>query len=123
MAVIKANKVEFEVIKQNVNGAAARYLIKLSFEPTQYESKEIVSLILTNKTPYITFAEEDERMMNVLQCCGPDGHTTKPFEPPEKVFGDKPTKEEMLDAIIEDENQLMAKGKLTPEDVEWRSRK
>ena len=30
---------------------------------------------------------------------------------------------EMLDAIIEDENQLMAKGKLTPEDIEWRSRK
>jgi|TARA_A100001515_G_C4585894_1_gene214482 hypothetical protein len=123
MAVIKANKVEFEVIKQNVNGAAARYLIKLSFEPTQYESKEIVSLILTNKTPYITFAEEDERMMNVLQCCGPDGHTTKPFLPPEEVFGNEPTKEELLDAVIDNENQLMAKQKLTPEDVEWRSKK
>ena len=123
MAVIKANKVEFEVIKQNVNGAAAKYLIKLSYEPMQFESKENVSLILTNQTPYITFAEEDERCMNLLQVCGPDGHTTSPFEPPEKVFGDKPTKEEMLDAIIEDENQLMAKGKLTPEDIEWRSRK
>tara|TARA_R100000988_G_C3893941_1_gene114180 strand:- start:8 stop:379 length:372 start_codon:yes stop_codon:yes gene_type:complete len=123
MAVIKANKVEFEVIKQNVNGAAAKYLIKLSYEPMQFESKENVSLILTNQTPYITFAEEDERCMNVLQCCGPDGHTSSPFEPPEKVFGNKPTKEEMLDAIIEDENQLMAKGKLTPEDIEWRSRK
>ena len=76
MAVIKANKVEFEIIKQNVNGAAAKYLIKLSFEPMQFESKEIVSLILTNQTPYITLAEEDERCMNILQDAGPDGHTT-----------------------------------------------
>ena len=123
MAVIKANKVEFEVIKQNVNGAAARYLIKLSFEPTQFQSKEIVSLILTNNTPYITLAEEDERTINVLQKCGPDGHTTTPYEPPEKVFGNEPTKEEMLDAIIEDENQLIAKQKLSPEAAEWRSKK
>jgi len=123
MAVIKANKVEFEIIKQNVNGAAAKYLIKLSYEPMQFESKEIVSLILTNQTPYITLAEEDERCMNILQVSGPDGHTTSPFEPPEKVFGDKPTKEELLDAVIEDENQLMAKGKLTPEAAAWRSKK
>ena len=123
MAVIKANKVQFEVIKQNLNGAASRYLIKLSFEPTQFESKEIVSLILTNNTPYITLSEEDERCMNILQQCGPDGHTTKPYLPPEEVFGNEPTKEEMLDAIIEDENQLIAKQKLTPEAAAWRSKK
>ena len=61
--------------------------------------------------------------MNVLQKCGPDGHTTTPYEPPEKVFGNEPTKEEMLDAIIEDENQLIAKQKLSPEAAEWRSKK
>ena len=32
MAVIKARNVEFEVIRQDVEGAAAKYLIKLSFE-------------------------------------------------------------------------------------------
>lgn len=123
MAVIKANNVEFEVIKQNVNGAAAKYLIKLSFEPMQFQSKEICSLILCNSTPYIKFSEEDERCENVLQMSGPTGHTSTPYHPPEKVFGNKPTKEEMLDAVIDNENQLMAKQKLTPEDIEWRTKR
>ena len=123
MAVIKANNVEFEVIKQNVNGAAAKYLIKLSYEPMQFQSKEICSLILCNSTPYIKFSEEDERLENVLQMSGPTGHTTKPFLPPEEVFGKEPTKEEVLDAVIDNEDQLIAKQKLTPEDIEWRSKK
>lgn len=123
MAVIKANKVEFKVIKQNMYGAAARYLIQLSFEPMQVPSKEICSLILCNSTPYINFSEEDERMENLLQICGPDGHTTDPFLPPEKVFGDKPTKEEVFDQYIQDENMEYAKGKLTPEDIAWRTKK
>jgi len=120
MAVIKANAVEFEVIKQNIEGAAARYLIKLSFEPMQFQSKEIVSLILCNKTPYITLSEEDGRTENVLQKTGPDGHTTTPYKTPEEVFGDEPTKEELLQAVIDNEDQLIAKGKLKMDEVAWR---
>jgi hypothetical protein len=36
MAVIKANKVEFEVIRQDVPGAAAKYMMVLSYEPVGY---------------------------------------------------------------------------------------
>ena len=77
----------------------------------QFQSKEICSLILCNSTPYIKFSEEDERCENVLQMSGPTGHTSTPYHPPETVFGNKPTKEEMLDAVIDNENQLMAKAK------------
>jgi len=123
MAVIKANAVEFEVIRQNIEGAAARYLIKLSFEPMQFQSKEIVSLILCNKTPYITLSEENGRTENVLQMTGPDGHTTTPYKPPEEVFDKGPTKEESLQAYIDDEDMEFAKGKLKPEDLAWRLKK
>ena len=48
MAVIKANNVEFEVIKQNVNGAAAKYLIKLSFYTEVYLNTIIFSILFNN---------------------------------------------------------------------------
>jgi len=123
MAVIKARNVEFEVIRQDVDGAAARYLIQLSFEPMQFQSKEIVSLILCDKTPYITLSNEDGRVQNILQKTGPEGHTTRPYKPPEEVFDKGMTKEEALQAYIDDEDMEFAKGKLKPEDLAWRLKK
>lgn len=123
MAVIKARNVEFEVIRQDVEGAAAKYLIKLSFEPMQFQSKEIVSLILCDRTPYITLANEDGSVFNILQKTGPEGHTTRPYKPPEEVFDKGPTKEQALQDYIENEDMDIAMGRLTPEDVEWRTKK
>ena len=123
MAVIKARNVEFEVIRQDVEGAAAKYLIKLSFEPMQFQSKEIVSLILCDRTPYITLANEDGSVFNILQKTGPEGHTTRPYRPPEEVFPKKPTREQYLQDYIQDEDMEYAKGKLTQEDLAWRTKK
>ena len=44
------------------------------------------------------------------------------FSTPEEVFGDEPTKEELLQAVVDNEQQLIAKQKLTLDDSEevWR---
>ena len=53
MAVIKAKKVEFQVLKQDVNGAASKFMMTLSYEPEGLESKEILNIVLCDETPYI----------------------------------------------------------------------
>ena len=74
MAVIKAKKVEFEVLKQNINGAAAKYMMTLSYEPEGFESKEILNIVLCDETPYISLGEETESFTKILQQTGPDVH-------------------------------------------------
>jgi hypothetical protein len=71
MAVIKAKKVEFEVLKQNMNGAAAKYMMTLSYEPEGLESKEILNIVLCDETPYISLGEETERYVRLIQRTGP----------------------------------------------------
>ena len=71
MAVIKAKKVEFELLKQDVNGAAAKYMMTLSYEPEGLESKEILNIVLCDETPYITLGVENERFTKILQRTGP----------------------------------------------------
>ena len=71
MAVIKAEKVEFEVLKQEVNGAAAKFMMKLSYQPEGLESKEILNIVLCDETPYITLGLENERYTKILQRTGP----------------------------------------------------
>ena len=43
MAVIKAEKVEFEVLKQEVNGAAAKFMLKLASEDQADEDIELAT--------------------------------------------------------------------------------
>jgi hypothetical protein len=72
MAVIKAKKVEFELLKQDVNGAAAKYMMTLSYEPEGLESKEILNIVLCDETPYINVGVENERFTRIHQRTGPD---------------------------------------------------
>jgi len=72
MAVIKAKKVEFEVLKQNINGAAAKYMMTLSYEPEGLESKEILNIVLCDQTPYINVGVETETNTRIHQRTGPD---------------------------------------------------
>ena len=72
MAVIKAKKVEFQILKQNINGAAAKYMMTLSYEPEGFESKEILNIVLCDQTPYIDIGIETERYTKILQRTGPD---------------------------------------------------
>jgi len=71
MAVIKAKKVEFRVLKQEINGAAAKYVMTLSYEPEGFESKEILNIVLADETPYIDIGIETENATTILQRTGP----------------------------------------------------
>ena len=71
MAVIKAKKVEFQVLKQDVNGAASKFMMTLSYEPEGLESKEILNIVLCDETPYIDLGVENERYTKILQRTGP----------------------------------------------------
>lgn len=118
MAVIKANKVEFEVIRQDVPGAAAKYMMVLSYEPVGYQSKEIIDIVLCNKIPYIKLAKEDSRILDVLQMSGPDGHTTSPYLPPKEVFGKGPTVQEVIDQANQDIEYDYSRGKISEEEYQ-----
>ena len=113
MAVIKAKKVEFELLKQDIPGAAAKYMMTLSYEPEGLESKEILNIVLCDKTPYINIGVETQQYTKIHQRTGPD---VEPLPdgwfllPPEELF-----------LNIEAANQT--NKKLTPEDEEWRTRK
>ena len=123
MAVIKANKVELEVIKQNIPGAAAKYLISLSYEPMRYQSKEVVSLILCNETPYISMLEETENTVTAIQKTGPSLTPPPEIKTAEQLFGMDATVEELREAADDADYQDLIKGRLTPEDLEWRTKK
>ena len=53
MSIIKAKKCEVEIQEQTVEGAAAKYMVVLSYEPEEVQSKEIISTVLTNFKPII----------------------------------------------------------------------
>ena len=74
MAVIKAKKVEFEVLKQDINDAASKFMITLSYEPEGLESKEILNIVLCDETPYISLGVETTSYTKILQRTGPEGH-------------------------------------------------
>ena len=48
MSIIKAKKCEVEIQEQTIEGAAAKYVVILSYEPEGEFSKEIISIVLTN---------------------------------------------------------------------------
>ena len=53
MSIIKAKKCEVEIQEQTVEGAAAKYVVILSYEPEGEFSKEIISIVLTNNKPHL----------------------------------------------------------------------
>ena len=61
MSVIRAAKCEIEIQEQtdlDKDLAAAKYMVILSYEPEGLESKEIISIVLTNTLPYINQTNE-----------------------------------------------------------------
>ena len=123
MAVIKASKVSFEVIKQNVLGAAAKYVCKLSYEPIGEQSNELVAIVLANETPYVKMSIENATSVMTLQETGPTLTRPKEIKTPEQLFGGDATVEEMREAYNDAVYQDTLKGRLTPEDKEWQSKK
>ena len=53
MSIIKAKKCEIEIQEQTNPDAACLYMVILSYEPEDALSKEIVSIVLTNKKPHL----------------------------------------------------------------------
>ena len=61
MSVIRAAKCEIEIQEQtdlDKDLAAAKYMVILSYEPEGLESKEIISIVLTDTLPYIKQSNE-----------------------------------------------------------------
>jgi len=53
MSVIKAKRCQVEIQEQTAENAGAKYMVVLSYEPEDKESKEIISVVLTNSKPII----------------------------------------------------------------------
>ena len=53
MSIIKAAKCEVEIQEQTDPDAGAKYMVVLSYEPEDKMSKEILSVVLTNKPPFL----------------------------------------------------------------------
>ena len=53
MSIIKAKKCEVEIQEQTDPDAACRYMVILSYEPEHKISKEIISIVLTNRKPHL----------------------------------------------------------------------
>jgi len=53
MSIIKASRCEVEIQEQTDPDAGAKYMVILSYEPEDKTSKEIVSVVLTNKAPFL----------------------------------------------------------------------
>ena len=112
MAIIEADNAEFEIIRQDYVDAPTKYMLKLSYEPKRYQSKEIISIVLTNNLPYITVANETSNAINIVDKVNLH-----------KVFPKGPTVQEVSEAALDAEDQDVAMGRLTPEDAQWRTKK
>ena len=53
MSIIKAAKCEEEIQEQTHADAGAKYMVVLSYEPEGLQSKEIISVVLTDTLPYL----------------------------------------------------------------------
>jgi hypothetical protein len=53
MSIIKASKCEVEIQEQTDPDCACRYMTVLSYEPEGTLSKEIISVVLTDKRPIV----------------------------------------------------------------------
>ena len=53
MAIVKAKKVEVEIQKQTIAKADCKYMVLLKYEPEDYISTEILSVVLTDEKPIV----------------------------------------------------------------------
>ena len=53
MSVVKAKKVEIEIQKQAVAKADCKYMVLLKYEPENYISTEVLSVVLTDEKPIV----------------------------------------------------------------------
>ena len=53
MALIRAKKIEVEIQKQTFAKADCKYVVLLKYEPEDYISTEILSVVLTNEKPIV----------------------------------------------------------------------
>jgi hypothetical protein len=53
VSIIKAAKCEVEIQEQTNPDAAAKYMVILSYEPEGLQSKEIISVVMTNTVPFL----------------------------------------------------------------------
>jgi len=53
MAIVKAKKVEVEIQKQTIAEADCKYMVLLKYEPEDYISTEVLSVVLTNEKPIV----------------------------------------------------------------------
>ena len=53
MALIRAKKIEVEIQKQTFAKADCKYMVLLKFEPEDYISTEILSVVLTDEKPIV----------------------------------------------------------------------
>ena len=53
MAIVKAKKVEVEIQEQTMPDAAARWMVVLKYEPEDYISTEVLSVVLTDEKPIV----------------------------------------------------------------------
>ena len=88
MSVIKAKFCEIEIQEQTLStedNAGVKYMVVLSYEPEKTNSKEIISIVLTNNKPLIkqTFALADV----VINKNIPTTEKPKPVTTPEQLFG------------------------------------
>ena len=53
MALIRAKKIEVEIQKQTFAKADCKYMVLLKYEPEDYISTEILSVVLTDEKPIV----------------------------------------------------------------------
>ena len=53
MAIISAAHCEVEIQEQTHPDAGAKYMVVLSYEPEGLQSKEIISVVITDELPYL----------------------------------------------------------------------
>ena len=58
MSIIKATKCEIEIQEQTIEDAGCKYMLVLSYEPTGKMSKEIISVVLTDKPPFLKHTKD-----------------------------------------------------------------
>jgi hypothetical protein len=58
MSIISAAKCEVEIQVQTNPDAAAKYMIILSYEPKEVQSKEIISVVMTDQKPFLKYTKD-----------------------------------------------------------------
>ncbi len=58
MSIIKASYCEVEIQEQTDPDAGAKYMVVLSYQPENQMTKEIISVVLTDKPPFLKHTKD-----------------------------------------------------------------